>query len=89
MTEELVMRLALQAIEVMLLISAPVLGAGLIVGVLVSMFQIVTSIQDMTLSFIPRILAVFVTFIFVFPWMMNKMIDFTSHLITSMPTYIR
>ncbi len=89
MTEEMVLKLALQAIELLLIISAPLLGAGLVIGVLISMFQLVTSIQDATLSFIPRIIAIFVAFIFVFPWMMNLMIDFTVRLVNSIPAYIR
>lgn len=89
MSEELVLTLAKQAIELLLVVSAPMLIVGLVVGVLVSVFQIVTSIQDSTLSFVPRLLAVFVAFLLVFPWMINLVTDFTVTLVSSIPSYIR
>lgn len=89
MSEELVLKLAKQAIEMLLVTSTPLLLVGLVVGVLVSIFQIVTSIQDSTLSFVPRMLAVFVAFLLVFPWMMNLLTDFTTTLVKSIPSYIR
>ncbi|MBI2838000.1 MAG: flagellar biosynthesis protein FliQ [Acidobacteria bacterium] len=89
MSEELVLTLAKQAIELLLVVSAPMLIVGLVVGVLVSVFQIVTSIQDSTLSFVPRLLAVFISFLLVFPWMMNLVTDFTVTLMSSIPNYIR
>ncbi len=89
MSEELVLTLAKQAIELLLVVSAPMLIVGLVVGVLVSVFQIVTSIQDSTLSFVPRLLAVFISFLLVFPWMMNLVTDFTVTLVNSIPNYIR
>lgn len=89
MSEELVLTLAKQAIELLLVVSAPMLIVGLVVGVVVSVFQIVTSIQDSTLSFVPRLLAVFIAFLLVFPWMMNLVTDFTVTLVSSIPNFIR
>ena len=89
MTQELVVGLARQAIELTLILSLPILGVGLIVGLVVSIFQAVTQIQEMTLSFVPKIIATFLVTLFSLPWLMNKLLDFTRHLITEIPNYIR
>ncbi|MBF0274220.1 MAG: flagellar biosynthesis protein FliQ [Nitrospinae bacterium] len=78
-----------EAFEVALMLSLPMLGVGLLVGVLVSIFQAVTSIQEMTLTFIPKIVAVGVAIVAFFPWMMQLMVDFTTNLLTNIPTYIQ
>jgi flagellar biosynthetic protein FliQ len=67
MPEEMVLRLAKQTLETVLLVSAPMLGAGLIVGVIISVLQVVTSIHDTALAFVPRIVVTFVVFLIVFP----------------------
>ncbi len=72
-----------------MLVSAPMLGAGLIVGVLISVFQIVTSIHDTALAFVPRIVVTFVIFLMVFPWTMNTMISYTHTLLASFQPYLR
>ncbi len=89
MTQEFVVGLARQAIELTLMISLPLLGLGLVVGLLVSIFQAVTQIQEMTLTFVPKIVAVLLGLLFSFPWMMNKMIDFTRELIEQIPMLAR
>ncbi len=89
MTQDMVVGLARDAIELTLLISLPMLGLGLGVGLLVSIFQAVTQIQEMTLTFVPKIVAVLVGLLVAFPWMMNKIIDFTRDLILHIPQYIR
>jgi flagellar biosynthetic protein FliQ len=89
MSEEIVMRLSQQTLETALLISAPLLGAGLIVGVIISIIQIVTSINDTALAFVPRIVVTFVVFLVVFPWMMSTMVSYTHTLFSSFDTYIR
>ncbi|MEW5947820.1 MAG: flagellar biosynthesis protein FliQ [Thermodesulfobacteriota bacterium] len=89
MTPEFAIGIAKDAIEVTLLISLPILGIGMIVGLAVSIFQAVTQIQEMTLSFVPKILAVMVALLAFFPWIMNKLTVFTENLIINIPQYIR
>jgi flagellar biosynthetic protein FliQ len=85
---EYVVGFAKQALEATLLVSAPMLGFGLVIGLLVSVFQAVTSIQEMTLTFIPKILAVFLALIIFFPWMLRYLVDFTVRLMVSIPSVI-
>ena len=89
MPEELVLRLAKQTLQTVLMVSAPMLGAGLIVGLIISIVQIITSIHDTALAFVPRIVVTFVVFLIVFPWMMNTMISYTHTLLVSFQPYVR
>ncbi len=89
MTEGTVIELARQAVELTLLISAPMLLAGLVVGLLISIFQAVTQIQEMTLTFVPKIIAVMVALLVTFPWMMRKLLEFTQNLILGLPGVIK
>jgi flagellar biosynthetic protein FliQ len=89
MSVDFIADLANRALLVTLLVSAPILGLGLIVGVLVSIFQAVTQIQEMTLSFIPKIIAIFVAILIFGKWMMLILMNFTSDLWINMPTYLK
>ncbi len=89
MTQDMVVGLARTAVELTLLISLPMLGLGLVVGLLVSIFQAVTQIQEMTLTFVPKIIAVLIGLLLAFPWMMNKMVDFTKDIILNIPQFIK
>jgi flagellar biosynthetic protein FliQ len=89
MSPDLVTQLARDAIEVTLYLALPVLGVGLIVGLLVSLFQAVTQIQEVTLVFVPKIIVVLVSLLFLSPWMMQKMMHYTEQLITNLPQYVR
>ncbi|MDI6789151.1 MAG: flagellar biosynthesis protein FliQ [Deltaproteobacteria bacterium] len=89
MTPEFAIGIAKDAIEVTLLISLPILGIGMVVGLAVSIFQAVTQIQEMTLSFVPKIVAVMLALLAFFPWIMNKLTVFTENLIINIPQYIR
>ena len=89
MPEELILRLAKQTLETVLLVSAPMLGAGLAVGVIISVIQIITSIHDTALAFVPRIVVTFVVFLVVFPWMMTTMVSYTHTLLSSFDVYGR
>ncbi|AEH44069.1 flagellar biosynthetic protein FliQ [Thermodesulfatator indicus DSM 15286] len=89
MTETTVVGLARQAIELTLLISMPMLLAGLVVGLLISIFQAVTQIQEMTLTFVPKIVAVLLALLVAFPWIMRKMLTFTEQIILGIPGYIK
>ncbi|MCX6640535.1 MAG: flagellar biosynthesis protein FliQ [bacterium] len=84
MTQQLAIELCKQAIYTTLLISAPMLIAGLVVGVVVSILQAVTQIHEMTLTFIPKILAVVIVMIMTLPWIMNLMISYTQDLFSMM-----
>ncbi len=88
MTPEFVVGFARQSIELALMISLPMLGIGLIVGVTVSIIQAATQIQEMTLSFIPKIVSIFIALLLSFPWIMDKMITFTQNVFLNIPNYI-
>jgi len=89
MTTDFVVGLMGEAIRVAILVCAPVLLVGLVVGIVVSLFQAVTQIQEMTLVFVPKILAVMVVLVAALPWMINILVTFTHNLIVHIPTYIR
>ena len=85
----MILRLAKQTLETVLMVSAPMLGAGLIVGIIISVIQIITSIHDQALAFVPRIIVTFVVFLIVFPWMMGTMVSYTHTLLASFEPYVR
>jgi flagellar biosynthetic protein FliQ len=89
MTPEFVIGFAQEAIKVTILVSMPLLGLGLVVGVTVSIFQSVTQIQEMTLTFVPKILVVLLGLLFFSNWMLQELIDFAQKCITQIPIYIR
>lgn len=71
-----------------LIISAPMLGLGLLVGLAVSVFQATTSIQEQTLAFIPKIVAVFVARLIFGPWMLRLMVEYVTNVLVNLPYYI-
>jgi len=89
MSPEFVTGFFFEAIKTAVLLSAPMLLAGLAIGLLVSIFQAATSINEMTLTFIPKMLAVAAALIFFFPWMMQTMIVFTTKLFENIMFYVR
>lgn len=89
MTAETVVTIGQQALEMAILVSAPLLLAALATGLLVSIFQAATSINEMTLSFIPKLLVMFVVMIVAGPWMINTMTDYMARLFSSIPDIIR
>jgi flagellar biosynthetic protein FliQ len=89
MTAEFIVGIMAETIKVTLLISAPALLVGLVIGVGVSLFQAVTQIQEMTLVFVPKIVGVMITVVIVLPWMINLLVSFTHNLFTNIPMYIR
>lgn len=89
MENEFVVEVVSQAIKVTLMLAAPMLLAALVVGVLVSIFQAVTQINEQTLSFIPKILVIIATLVIFSPWMMETMVTFTRELFISIPELIR
>ncbi|MDP2155928.1 MAG: flagellar biosynthesis protein FliQ [Sulfuricella sp.] len=85
MTPESVITIGQRAVEITLLVSAPLLLSALAVGLVVSIFQAATQINEMTLSFIPKLLVMFFVLVVAGPWMLNLMMDFTRRLFTSIP----
>lgn len=88
MTPELVLDIGRRAMETILLISAPMLLFSLVIGLIISIFQAVTQINEMTLTFVPKIIGVFLAIVLFFPWMLQVMMTFTVTLITNIPMYI-
>jgi flagellar biosynthetic protein FliQ len=88
MTPESVLTLAQRALEITLLMSAPPLLAALITGLVVSVFQAATQINEMTLSFIPKLVAIFVVMVLFGPWMMGILLDYIRELFTGIPGMI-
>ena len=89
MTPEFVVNLAGEAIKITLLLSAPLLGVGLVIGLLIAILQATTQIQEMTLTFVPKIVLVLLTLLAAMPWMLSKLTSFTSNLIISIPQIIK
>lgn len=88
MTPEAVITLGQQAVEMTLMISAPLLLVALAIGLVVSVFQAATQINEMTLSFIPKLVGIFVTLILAGPWMVNTMVDYIQRLFGNIPWMI-
>ena len=89
MTEVMIIDLGRQAIQLILLLTGPPLLAGLAVGLLVGLFQAATQIHEITLTMIPKIVAVIAIIFFLLPWMLTTMVDFTAGLIMNLLTHIR
>lgn len=88
MSGDLVIQMAQEALRMVLIISAPMLGLGLLVGLVVSVFQATTSIQEQTLAFIPKIVAVFVAILIFGPWMLRLMVEYVTNVLVNLPYYI-
>jgi flagellar biosynthesis protein FliQ len=89
MTEDFIIGFARQALETMLMMSLPVLVVSLVVGVIISLFQSVTQIQEMTLTFVPKIVATFLALILFGSWMIDKLLDFTRQILLNLPYWVR
>ncbi len=89
MTPEFVTGFFLEAIKTTIILAAPMLLAGLITGLVISIFQAATSINEMTMTFIPKMLAVAVALLLAFPWMLQVLIDFLQNLLIGMPDMLR
>lgn len=86
-TQDAVLDIARDAIYTIVIVAAPLLLVSLIIGLIISIFQTVTSIQEQTLTFVPKILAVFITLMLAGSWMMNTMIEFVNELWTNFSYY--
>jgi flagellar biosynthesis protein FliQ len=85
---DIVVNIVQQALETTILVSAPLLLAALVTGLVVSVFQAATQINEMTLSFIPKLLVIFLVAVLAGPWMLGLMVDFTRRLFTGIPGMI-
>lgn len=89
MNEALVIELGQHTLFTILLMAAPMLGIGLIIGLAVSIFQATTQIQEATLAFIPKIVAVFASIVIFGPWLLSIILNFTTRLFTNLGTFIQ
>ncbi len=87
MSIEFVVDVCRKAVQVALMVSGPLLLAGMIVGLIVSIFQATTQINEQTLTFIPKIVAVFLTLLIMTPWMIHTMVSFATGIFTSIATF--
>ncbi len=88
MTPEVVMNIGRQAVEMTLILSGPMLLAALVIGLIVSIFQAATQINEQTLSFIPKLIGSFIVMILAGPWMLQMMVDYIRRLFESIPQLI-
>lgn len=88
MTQELVISIGKSALETAILVAAPMLLLSLITGLLISIFQAVTQINEATLTFVPKILVTFLALLLFFPWMLRVMLGFTTTLFANIPSYV-
>ncbi len=89
MTPEFVISLGGEAVKLALLLALPLLGVGLVVGLMIAVLQATTQIQEMTLTFVPKIVSVLLALLAASPWMLDKLSHFTTQIITSIPQIIR
>lgn len=87
MTPESIMDMGQQAIYVMLMVSAPLLLSALLIGLVVSIFQAATQINEQTLSFIPKLVGIFVVLIVLGPWMLTMLTDYLRTVLTNIPAF--
>ena len=87
MTPQMVVSIGREALMLTIMVAGPLLLAGLVVGLIISIFQAVTQIQEMTLTFIPKILAVALSLLLFLPWIINKLTDFTNHMFELIPGF--
>jgi flagellar biosynthetic protein FliQ len=89
MSVDFIVGIMAETVRVALMVSAPVLFVGLVVGVVISLFQAVTQVQEMTLVFVPKIVACLIVLVAALPWMINLLLSFTHNLFTNIPNYIK
>jgi flagellar biosynthetic protein FliQ len=89
MTQDFIVQIMYQGVILILLLSLPSVGVGLIVGLLISLFQSVTQIQEQTLTFVPKVVAVLLVIAFTSPWMISLLVDFSNTLWSGIPSMVR
>ena len=88
MSPEGLIHLAKNSVYRILIVTAPVIGIGLLVGLIVSVFQATTQIQEQTLAFVPKIVAVLVSIVLFGPWMLTHLIDFTENILSNLTRFV-
>jgi flagellar biosynthetic protein FliQ len=88
MSDTFVLEISRQALNVALLVAMPMLAASLLVGIIVSLVQVATSLQDATLTFVPKILTVAAALLLAGNWMLHTLLDFTRHVFAAVPTVL-
>ena len=88
MSPEQVIHVGRQAVETVLLTAAPMLIAAMVIGLLISIFQAATQINEQTLSFVPRLLVMLLTLIWAGPWLVRELMEYTQNLIQNIPLLI-
>jgi flagellar biosynthetic protein FliQ len=86
MTPEMILAVARDAVLTMLLVSAPMLVSGLLIGLIISILQAITQVHEMTLTFIPKIIIVALSLLLFLPWIINTLVDFTNRMYAIIPT---
>jgi flagellar biosynthetic protein FliQ len=86
MTPEMVVSIGREAVITMLVVSAPILLSGLLIGLAISILQAITQVHEMTLTFIPKIVIVAISILIFLPWIINRIVDFTIRLFGIIPT---
>ncbi len=89
MTPEMLKGLSAQMFKTILYVAGPPLAAGLVIGLMVGIFQTVTQIQEFTLTFVPKMLGVFLLLFLMMPWLTDTIVVFTTNLINNIPLYVR
>ena len=89
MNPDVVVRIAKETLEITLFVSLPIMGVGMVVGLVISLFQSLTQMHEMTLTFVPKIVVVLLSLLLLLPWMMQKLTAFTEQLIVNLPQYAR
>ncbi|MFA4966699.1 MAG: flagellar biosynthesis protein FliQ [Candidatus Margulisiibacteriota bacterium] len=89
MGQDFVVQIIYQGVILTLLLSMPAVGIGLLVGFIISLFQAVTQIQEQTLTFVPKVIAVMLMIAFTSPWMISLLVDFTTSLWAGIPAMVR
>ena len=89
MSPELILSMGQRMLEMAFILAAPVLIVTFLVGLIISILQSATQIQEMTLSYIPKLIAAYITILILGAWMLNKLLDFTRELIINIPVWLR
>jgi len=88
MTPDLALQLTREMLWTALMVGAPVIGASMVVGLLISVFQVITQVQEMTLTFVPKLLVIFFVMLAAGGWMLSTLLSYSSRLIASIPSLI-
>lgn len=88
MNQNMILKLAKDTLQITLMVSGPLLITSIVIGLIVSITQVVTSIQDITMTFVPKIIAVLVVFLLALPWIMSILLNFTTQLFSQLEHYV-